>query len=214
MMTAYRLLEGVPLSLAALAALSDSARARVLDELAGTIDALRGFPADRARAAGVHVRPYEGFGHPSQRELHRRHAAELGSEAVARVEALWRGYETGPHHHHAVPDALAHADLKPEHVLHDPTSGQITAVLDWEDACLSHADFDLAVIGLFFDARVRDELAHRLPHVDAEQVAPDAELLVAVRWLCDLDVGASGGDEPSFQAMCVAGLHAHLDSLA
>jgi aminoglycoside phosphotransferase (APT) family kinase protein len=204
----------VPLSLAALAALSDSARARALDELAGAVDGLRGFPSDRARAAGVQVRPHEGFGHPSQRELHRRHAAELGSEAVARVEALWRGYETGPHHQHTVPDALAHADLKPEHVLHDPTSGQITAVLDWGDACLSHADFDLAVIGLFFDARVRDEVAHRVPNVNAEQVAHDAELLVAVRWLCDLDAGAAGGDQPSFQAMCVAGLRAHLDSLA
>jgi aminoglycoside phosphotransferase (APT) family kinase protein len=123
MMTAHQLLEGVPLSLAALAALPDSARARVLDELAGAIDALRRFPSDRARAAGVQVRPHEGFGHPTQRELHRRHAAELGDEAVARVEALWRGYETGPHHQHTVPDALAHADLKPEHVLHDPTSG-------------------------------------------------------------------------------------------
>jgi aminoglycoside phosphotransferase (APT) family kinase protein len=212
--SADRLLEGVPLSLAALAALSDSARARALDELAGAIDALRGFPADRARAAGVEPRPHEGFGHPRQRELHRRHAAELGSEAVARVEALWRGYETGPHHQHTVPYALAHADLKPEHILHDPTSGQITAVLDWGDACLSQAGFDLAVIGLFFDACVRDELADRLPNVNAQQVAHDAELLVAVRWLCDLDVGAAGGDEPSFHAMCVEGLRAHLDPLA
>jgi hypothetical protein len=122
---AYRLLDGVPLSLAALAALSDRARTRALDELAGTIDALRGFPCDRARAAGFRLRSHEGFGHPSQRELHRRHAARLGSEAVA------------------------HADLKPEHLLHDPTSRRITAVL---------------------------------------------------------------ADE-AFQAMCIAGLHAHLDGL-
>jgi Ser/Thr protein kinase RdoA (MazF antagonist) len=170
-----------------------------LDELTGAIDALRGFPSDHARAAGVELRPHEGFGHPSQRELHRRHAAELGSEAVARVEALWRGYENGPHHQHTVPDALAHADLKPEHILHDPTSGQITAVLDWGDACLSQADFDLAVIGLFFDDRVRDELADRLPNVNAQQVARDAELLVAVRWLCDLDVGAAGAMSRRFR---------------
>ena len=113
----------MPLSLAALAALSDSARARVLDELAGTIGALRGFPSDRARAAGAQLRPHQGFGHPRQRELHHRHSAQLGSATVARVEALWRAYETGPRDQHAAPDALAHADLKPEHVLHDPTSG-------------------------------------------------------------------------------------------
>jgi aminoglycoside phosphotransferase (APT) family kinase protein len=95
MMTAYRLLDGLPLSLTALAALSDSARARAFDELAGVIDALRRVPLDHARAAGVHVRHHEGFGHPSQRELHRRHSARLGNEAVARIEALWCDYETG-----------------------------------------------------------------------------------------------------------------------
>jgi aminoglycoside phosphotransferase (APT) family kinase protein len=110
------------------------------------------------------------------------------------------------------PDTLVHADLKPEHVLHDPHSGQITAVLDWGDACLSHADFELAVIGLFFDAYVRDEVARRLPNIDVQQVADTAELLVAVRWLCDLDVGAIDGDDP-FVSMCAASLRGHLDIL-
>jgi aminoglycoside phosphotransferase (APT) family kinase protein len=147
--------------------------------------------------------------HPSQRELHRRHAARIGDEAVARVEALWRAYETATGDERPAPDTLAHADLKPEHVLHDPTSGQITAVLDWGDACLSHATFDLAIVGLFFDVSVRDELARRLPDVDGQQVARDAELLVAARWLCDLELGATDGDEP-FQDMCAAELRAHL----
>ena len=98
-------------------------------------------------------------------------------------------------------------------MLHDPDSGQITAVLDWGDACLSHADFELAVIGLFFDACVPDEVVRRLPNVDVQQVAHDAELLVAVRWLCDLDVGAADGDQP-FALMCAARLRAHLDTLA
>lgn len=89
MTAAYRFLDGVPLSLGALAALSDS-----------------------ARAAGAQLRPYSGFGHPG-RELHHRHGARLGSEAVARVEALWRANETESRDEDAAPDVLAHADLKP-----------------------------------------------------------------------------------------------------
>jgi hypothetical protein len=94
-------------------------------------------------------------------------------------------------------------------VLHEPTSGEITAILDWGDACLSHASFDPAIVGLFFDPSVRDELVRRLPDVNTQQVARDAELLVAVRWLCDLEVGAADGDEP-FQDRCAAELRAHL----
>jgi aminoglycoside phosphotransferase (APT) family kinase protein len=211
-MTAYRLLDGVPLSLPALAALSDSARARAFNELSGMIDALRRVPVEHAQGAGVHVRRHEGFGHPSQRELHHRHSARVGDKAVTRIEELWRAYETGADEA-ATPDTLVHADLKPEHVLHDPNSGEITGVLDWGDACLSHADFELAVIGLFFDANVRDEVARRLPNVNEQQVAQHAELLVAVRWLCDLDVGAIDGDDP-FVSMCAASLRRHLDTRA
>lgn len=172
------------------------------------IEALRRVSAQRARTAGVRVRRHEGFGHRSQRQLHRRHKARLGDEAVARIEALWCTYETR-HGADVVPDTLVHADRKPEHVLHDPSCGAITAVLDWGDACLSHADFELAVIGVFFCADVRDEVGRRLPNVNVQQVAHDAELFVAVRWLCDLDAGARDGDEP-FQAMCAASLRAHL----
>ena len=56
MTTTYRFLDGVPLSLPALAALSDRARTRAFDELAGMIDALRRVAPDRARAAGARVR--------------------------------------------------------------------------------------------------------------------------------------------------------------
>ena len=211
MMTVYRFLHGAPLTLPALAGLSDSARGRALDEAADMIEALRRVPTQRARAAGVEVRRHEGFGHPSQRALHHRHAGRLGNDAVARIEALWRDYETR-RGDDVTPDTLVHADLKPEHVLHEPSSGEITAVLDWGDACLSHADFELAVIGLFFDADVRDEVARRLPNVDVQQIADDAELLVAVRWLCDLDAGARDGDEP-FQSMCATSLRGHLQAI-
>src|SRR3954454_12330605 len=49
---AYRALEGEPVSDAALSALSSSARARALGQLAALLDAIHRFPVDRARAAG------------------------------------------------------------------------------------------------------------------------------------------------------------------
>ena len=104
-------------------------RDRALDDLAAVLGALRRVPPD---AAGVRLRPHQGFGHPSQRELHRRLRGRIGAADAARVEALWRAFEAEPR----VAPVLAHADLKPEHVLHDPRSGRLTGVLDWGDACL------------------------------------------------------------------------------
>jgi histidine ammonia-lyase len=208
-MSLYRSLDGEPLSIAALARLPPQARARALDELAGLVSALRGVPSEIARDAGASVRPHQGFGHPSQRELHHRHAALIGPEGVARVEALWREYEREGGDPRRDAGVLTHADLKPEHVLHDPVTGRLTAVLDWGDACLSHADFDPAIIGLFFSPEIRDDITARLPGTNRRQVAARARLLVAVRWLTDLDVEVRNGDE-EFQAFCVAGLAAHL----
>ena len=89
---------------------------------------------------------------------------------------MWCAYEAATDDERPAPDRLAHADLKPEHVLHDPTSGQITGVLDWGDACLSHATFDLVIVGLFFDASVRDE---PFQHMCAAELR--AHLQVALR---------------------------------
>ena len=170
------------------------ARAHAMDDLAAVLVALRGVPGDTARDAGARLRHHEGFGHPSQRELHHRHAGRLAPRTVAQVETLWRGYEHEARSGHAMP-ALAHNDLKPEHVLHDPLTGRLTGILDSGDAGLSHPWFDLAVIGLFFDHETRDEVARRTPGTDVGGVASAARLLVAVRWLCDLDVEVTRGDE-------------------
>jgi aminoglycoside phosphotransferase (APT) family kinase protein len=202
----YRLLRGEPLSVQALRALPATARDRALGELAAVLSALRAVPVGAARDAGAGLRAHEGFGHPSQRQLHRRHAELLGPEIVTGVEALWHAFDTAGGHWEPV---LAHADLKPEHVLHDPATGRLTGILDWGDACLAHPDFDLAIVGLFFDDATRDEVASLMPDTCPGDVAAVAPLLVAVRWLTDLDVETLTGDT-SFQAYCVAGLAAHL----
>jgi aminoglycoside phosphotransferase (APT) family kinase protein len=201
----HRMLDGAETTVAALAALPGEARDRALDDLAAVLAALRRVPPG---AAGVRLRPHHGFGHPSQRELHRRLRGRIGAADAARVEALWRASEAGPRQ----APLLAHADLKPEHVLHDPRTGRLTGVLDWGDACLSHPHYDLAVIGLFFDAATRDDVAARLPAAAPCRVAGHAGLLVAVRWLGDLDLAVGAGDEP-IAAMCAARLRAHLDAL-
>jgi aminoglycoside phosphotransferase (APT) family kinase protein len=204
-MAAYRILAGEPASAAALAALPEAARNRAVGDLAAVLAALRRIPPE---TAGVRLRPHQGFGHPSQRALHRRHRGRLGAATAARVEALWRAFDAEPRE----APVLAHADLKPEHVLHDPRSGRLTGVLDWGDACLSHPDHDLAVVGLFFDRAIRDATAARLPGADPHRVAARAGLLLAVRWLCDLELAVGDGDGP-FAAACVDALRAHLADL-
>ena len=211
-MSLYRMLVGVPLSVDALESLSDKGRTRALDHLAAILDALRMVSPDAAAGAGASVRPDHGFGHPGQRDLHHRHATLLGAANVERVEALWIEYERSGISARHSRRVLAHTDLKPEHVLHDPATGRLTGVLDWGDACLSHPDFDPAIIGLFFSPDIRDQVLARLTTADTAPVTPTARLCVAVRWLTDLDVEVLTGDE-SFQAFCVAGLSAHLDGV-
>jgi aminoglycoside phosphotransferase (APT) family kinase protein len=209
-MSLYRFLVGVPLSVDALASLSEKARTRALDDVAAVLDALRMISIDAAAAAGASEHPDHGFGHPGQRELHHRHATLLGAANVQRVEALWIEYERSGIGGRDSRRVLTHADLKPEHVLHDPATGRLTGVLDWGDACLSHPDFDPAIIGLFFSPDIRDQVVARLTTAGPAPVTSTARLFVAVRWLTDLDVEVVTGDE-SFQAFCVAGLAAHLD---
>src|SRR5262249_24426600 len=62
--SAYRMLEGEPLSDASLAVHSRSTRERALDELAALLEAIHRFPLARARAAGVSLELHKGGYHP------------------------------------------------------------------------------------------------------------------------------------------------------
>jgi aminoglycoside 2''-phosphotransferase len=134
--SAYRALEGEPLSDAALDALSPPSRTRALDELAAVLDAIHRFPAERARAAGVSFELCKGAYHSAQENLEDELSAWLDPielAAIARQRRAFENVQPRP-----FTPVLLHSDIKPVHLLHDPSSGALTGLLDWGDVS---ADF-------------------------------------------------------------------------
>jgi aminoglycoside phosphotransferase (APT) family kinase protein len=76
---------------------------------------------------------------------------------------------------------LLHADIKPGHLLHDSSSGALTGLLDWGDASLGHADFDLAIIGMFCGPDTLQGLLDRLDDGDDERASASIPFLLALR---------------------------------
>jgi aminoglycoside phosphotransferase (APT) family kinase protein len=205
--TAYRAVEGEPLDDAALAALSPPARARALDELAAVLAALHRFPLERARAAGVSLELYHGAYHAAQAGLVRDLSPRLEPHELDAIERQRRAFahaQTGS----AAP-VLLHADIKPAHLLHGPSSGALTGLLDWGDVSLGHGDFDLAIIGAFCGPQTLQGLLERLDGADAERASASIPFLLTVRWLQDALYSAAAGRDP-----CLGRLHEHLEQPA
>jgi aminoglycoside 2''-phosphotransferase len=201
--SAYRALEGEPLSDAALSALSPSARARALDELAALLAAIHRFPVERARAAGVSFELCNGAYHAAQENLERRLSGLLDSIELAAIARQRNAFEdVQPHPSRPV---LLHSDIKPVHLLHDPSSGALTGLLDWGDVSLGHADFDLAIIRAFCGPHTLQGLLERMEDADAERVSASIPFLITVRWLQDALYDIDRGDEP-----CLRRLRRHL----
>jgi aminoglycoside 2''-phosphotransferase len=136
--------------------------------------------------------------HDGQRDLPRSLAAQLPAGEVADLEAEFAAYEAD-HEPSRAPPALLHCDLKPEHVPYDPAAKRITGVLDWGDVSLGDPDFDLAVVGIFFDEDFLARLLAHLPDRDPQTVLHKARFFTTLRRLTDLayDVELSpAGPEP------------------
>jgi aminoglycoside phosphotransferase (APT) family kinase protein len=86
---------------------------------------------------------------------------------------------------HPQEPALRHADIKPQHLLHDPSSGALTGLLDWGDVSLGHSESDLAIIGAFCGPLTLQGLLDRLADADAERAAASIPFLLTVRRLQD-----------------------------
>ena len=91
---------------------------------------------------------------------------------------------------------LLHADIKPAHLLHDPSSGALTGLLDWGDASLGHGDFDLAIVGAFCGPQTLRGLLDRLDDADAERACASIPFLLTLRRLQDAIYEIARGGDP------------------
>jgi aminoglycoside 2''-phosphotransferase len=201
--SAYKALEGEPLSDAALGALSPPARARALDELTSVLDAIHRFPVERAQAAGVSFELCKGAYHAAQEHLEDELPGMLDAAELAAIARQRRAFEDVQPRPFA--PVLLHSDIKPDHLLHDPATGALTGLLDWGDASLGHGDFDLAIIGAFCGPHTLEGLLDRLPEAAAARAAASIPFLTTIRWLQDAVYDIARGAEP-----CLDRLHAQL----
>jgi aminoglycoside phosphotransferase (APT) family kinase protein len=206
--SAYRLLDGEPLSDAALAALVPPRRERALDELAALLDCIHRFPLRRARAAGVSFELYKGAYHDAQHRLQRELDGILSVDDLDAIARQRSAFECAQRECSSSP-VMLHADIKPAHLLHNPASGALTGLLDWSDVSFGHADFDLAILGAFCGPRTLEGLLQRLNGADAERARASLPFLLTVRWLQDLAIVSSSG-EAKLAEYCRERLRGHL----
>jgi aminoglycoside 2''-phosphotransferase len=194
----YRALRGEPLTHERLSALPADAQQNVLASFAAFLKALHAYPVSAARRAGVTDQLTSGAYHPAQRDLPRQLAGLLTAVEVAHLDALFARFER-TYQPSTAPCALLHADLKPDHVLYDAASGQLTGVLDWGDVSLGDPDFDLAVTGIFFGPEFLARLLPHLPDRDPDAVRDKAHFYTTLRWLQDIRYDLDHGDPPVVQ---------------
>ena len=120
---AYRKLPGEPL------ADPDAALARRLNAF---LTALHGFPPERALALGI----------PQQADVIERSRREvlplLERDERRRAEEMFERFRAEA----PIEPRLIHGDLGPAHILH--RGREVTAVIDWSDACLGDPALDFA----------------------------------------------------------------------
>jgi aminoglycoside 2''-phosphotransferase len=144
----YRLLAGEPLTRDSIApGQEDMLLAQVADFLA----ALHFFPVDEATRLGVpggSTDEWRGEYAALYDEV-KEHVLPLLTEPErASVVHLWERYLDDAANSTFAP-ALLHRDLGPEHILHNPTTGQLTGVIDWGDASIGDPAHDFT--GLYVD---------------------------------------------------------------
>jgi aminoglycoside 2''-phosphotransferase len=213
--SAYRAIDGEPLSDATLRALPARARERALDELSALLAAIHGFPLTRARAAGVSFELYKGAYHDQQDTLLDDLDRLLTAADRAAIKRQRTAFARAAREQPQTP-VLLHADIKPAHLLHDPVTGALTGLIDWGDASLGHPDFDLAIIGAFCGPETIEHLLARRPATHAARAREILPFLLTVRWLQDLalvsaaETDTDTGGDPELTASALARLQDHL----
>src|SRR5205085_1197913 len=90
---------------------------------------------------------YKGGYHAEQQELQCELDAMLSAGELDAIASQRSAFERS--RLASSEPVLLHADIKPSHLLHDPSTGALTGLIDWGDVSLGHADFDLAIVGAF-----------------------------------------------------------------
>lgn len=134
----YRIISGVPLTHALIAALQPAQVAALAQQLADFLTALHAFPPEEAarllvplgRITGDWREEYAAF----YAEVREHVFPLLDAAECARVAGTWEGYRDDDANFSFAP-VLIRRDLSPDdHILCDPVAGRLAGIIDWGDA--------------------------------------------------------------------------------
>jgi aminoglycoside 2''-phosphotransferase len=137
---AYRKLPGVPLDQALLR------QPAIIQALAQFLSALHAFPASQATAlkvTGGNASDWRQVQFDFYTWIQEHLFPLLDKRQCFQARATWEPFLEDEKNFSFHP-VLIHADLAPEHILCDPQAGNITGVIDWEDAALGDPALDFA----------------------------------------------------------------------
>ena len=148
---------------------------------------------------------------PLQRHFHRELEDLLTRDEVQKIERVYEVFEADQRNQLLMPSVI-HSDLKPAHVLVNDSSGHLSGVLDWGDACLGDPDFDFACVQIFFGSEFLLRLLSLAPQSDRERVLRKTPFFILVRALQDVIFTKNRHDQRSV-TMGLRKLRAHLSTL-
>jgi aminoglycoside phosphotransferase (APT) family kinase protein len=143
-----------------------------------------------------------------QRRFHQELDGLLTRDEIRRIERIYQAHEADRRNRLLAPSVI-HSDLKPAHVLFDHSSGHLSGILDWGDACLGDPDFDFACIQIFFGSEFLLMLLSLVPQVDRERILRKTPFLILIRALQDVIVSKERNEKKAV-TLGLRGLRAHL----
>jgi aminoglycoside 2''-phosphotransferase len=160
----YHTIPGTRLSPWRFSRLSRSKRKDAAKKLGTFLSALHSYPVTRARSLGVE----EGEKSVWHRKRGKEIFAERAEELERGVRRIFEGWiERSDDIDHAFDPVLTHDDLWYKHIYHNPSTGEISGIIDWGDILITDPAKDFYGFWAYGESFLDDVLSH-YDHADAK----------------------------------------------
>ena len=141
----YHTIPGTRLSPWRFSRLSRSKRKDAARKLGAFLSALHNYPVARAQSLGVEKGDKSVWHRKKGKEIFTGRADELQREVR---EIFERWIEKSDDIDHAFDPVLAHDDLWYKHIYHDPSTGEMSGIIDWGDILITDPAKDFYGLGI------------------------------------------------------------------
>jgi len=157
----YEAIQGTRLSPWRFERLSKSNRTEAAKRLGAFINGLHSYPITKARTLGVEEDVGECDRSVRHRSWGKERLAERGGELQPKVRKRFeRWIERSDSVDHSFKPVLAHNDLWYKHIYHDPSTGELSGIIDWGDIQITDPAKDFYGFWVYGEAFLDEVLSH------------------------------------------------------